>query len=131
MSEEQRQNRKSQLARAIAEGQSVAEWSRQSGVPERTAYRWAKEAKFKAVVNTHRRRAIDRSLGRLTDKLASAADVIAHLSKNAESESVKLSASKAMFASVVALSQFTALEERITELEERCQAETGSAGCVA
>ena len=49
MSEEQRQNRKSQLARAMAKGQSVGEWSRQSGVAERTAYRWAKEAKFKAV----------------------------------------------------------------------------------
>jgi len=65
-SEEQRQNRKSQLARAMAKGQSVAEWSRQSGVAERTAYRWAKESKFKAVVNSHRRRAIDQSVGRLT-----------------------------------------------------------------
>jgi hypothetical protein len=131
MSEEQRQNRKAQLARAMAKGQSVAEWSRQSGVAERTAYRWAKDAKFKAAVNAHRRRAIDRSVGRLTDKLASAADAIVNLSETARSESVRLSASKAMFASVVAMSKFTGLEERITELEEQFHARTGSAGCVA
>jgi phosphopantetheinyl transferase (holo-ACP synthase) len=131
MSEEQRQNRKSQLARAMAKGQSVAEWSRQSGVAERTAYRWAKEAKFKAVVNSHRRRAIDQSVGRLTDKLASAADAIVNLSETARSESVRLSAIKAMFASVVAMSKFTGLEDRITELEEQYHARTGSACGVA
>jgi phosphopantetheinyl transferase (holo-ACP synthase) len=131
MSEEQRQNRKSQLARAMAKGQSVGEWSRQSGVAERTAYRWAKEAKFKAVVNSHRRRALDQSVGRLTDKLASAADAIVNLSETARSESVRLSAIKAMFASVVAMSKFTGLEDRITELEEQYHARTGSAGGVA
>ncbi len=131
MSEEQRQNRKSQLARAIAKGQSVAEWTRHSGVAERTAYRWAKEAKFKAVVNSHRRRAIDQSVGRLTAKLASAADAIVNLSETARSESVRLSASKAMFANVVAMSKYTGLEERITELEEQFHARTGSAGGVA
>jgi phosphopantetheinyl transferase (holo-ACP synthase) len=131
MSEQKRQNRKSQLARAMAKGQSVAEWSRQSGVAERTAYRWAKEAKFKAAVNSHRRRAIDRSVGRLTDNLASAADAIVNLSATAQSESVRLSAIKVMFATVVAMSKFTGLEERINELEEQFHARTGSAGCVA
>jgi hypothetical protein len=131
MSEEKRQNHKSQLARAMAKGQSVAEWSRQSGVAQRTAYRWAKEAKFKAAVNSHRRRAIDHSVGRLTDKLASAADAIVKLSETAQSESVRLSAIKAMFGTVVAMSKFTGLEERITELEEQFHARTGSAGGVA
>jgi hypothetical protein len=131
MSEEKRQNHKTQLARAVANGQSVAEWSRQSGVAERTAYRWAKEAKFKSAVNSHRRKAIDQSLGRLTDKLASATDAIVNLSQTAQSESVRLAAIKAMVASVVAISNCTSLGDRITALEEQARARTGSAGGVA
>jgi hypothetical protein len=125
MSEEQRQNRKSQLARAMAQGQSVADWSRQSGVAERTAYRWAKQAKFKAVVNSHRRRAIDQSVGRLTDKLVSAANAMVNLSETAQSESVRLSALKAMFANVIAVSKFAGLEERVNEIEEILNARPG------
>jgi predicted site-specific integrase-resolvase len=131
MSEEKRQNHKTQLARAVANGQSVAEWSRQSGVAERTAYRWAKEAKFKSAVNSHRRKAIDQSLGRLTDKLASATDAIVNLSQTAQSESVRLAAIKAMFANVVAISNFTSLVDRVTALEEQARARTGSAGGIA
>jgi hypothetical protein len=131
MSEEQRRNRKAQLARAIAAGQSVAKWSQQNGVPKRTAYRWAKEAKVKAAVNSHRRRAIDRSLGRLADKLADAADSMIRLSEKAQSESVQLSAIKGMFDNVVAMAKFSALEERINELEGQFHARTGSAGCEA
>ena len=132
MSEEQRQNRKSQLARAIAKGQSVAEWTRHSGVAERTAYRWAKEAKFKAVVNSHRRRAIDQSVGRLTDKLTSAADAIVNLSETARSESVRLSASKADVRQRGRDARNTrGWKLRITELEEQFHARTGKRGEVA
>jgi len=131
MSEEQRQNHKAQLVRAVSNGQSVAEWSRQSGVAERTAYRWAKQAKFKSAVNSQRRKAIDQSLGRLTDKLAAATDAIVNLSETAQSESVRLAAIKAMFAHVVAISKFTSLVDRVTALEEQARARTGSAGGVA
>jgi hypothetical protein len=131
MSEEKRQNHKTQLARAVANGQSVAEWSRQSGVAERTAYRWAKQAKFKSAVNSQRRKSIDQSLGRLTDNLASATDAIVNLSETAQSESVRLAAIKAMFANVVAISKFTSLVDRVTALEEQARAPTGSAGGVA
>ena len=32
-----------QLAMAIAQGKSIAEWAQQNGVPGRTAQRWASE----------------------------------------------------------------------------------------
>jgi hypothetical protein len=128
MSEKQRQNRKSQLAHAMAKGQSVAAWSRQNGVALRTAYRWAKEAKFKTAVNSHRRRAIDQSVGRLTDKLADAADAIVELGKTAESESVRLSANKAVFSTMITASRFAGLEQRMTEIEEILNARTGNTG---
>jgi len=126
MSEEQRQNRKSQLARAIAIGQSTVEWARQNGVPERTAYRWARDPKVKASVNSHRRKAIDQSLGVMSGQLTSAAEAIGDLGRNAASESVRLAALKAVFANMVAVSKFAGLELRITELEEQFGARTGN-----
>jgi hypothetical protein len=67
-------------------------------------------------------------VGRLTDKLASAADAMVGLSESAQSESVRPAAIKAMFATAIAMSKFTGLEERIAELEEHFHARTGSAG---
>ena len=57
--------RKSQLALAIAQGASIAVWSRKNDVPDRTAYRWAAKPKVRAKIKANRRRARDRAVGRL------------------------------------------------------------------
>jgi hypothetical protein len=64
---ENSESRKSQLALAIAQGASIAVWSRKNDVPDRTAYRWATESKVRARINAYRRRARDRAVGRLAD----------------------------------------------------------------
>ena len=131
MSGEQRNSRKKQLVIALIEGKSLEDWARENGISRRTAYRWAKDPKVKAAVNSHRRTAVDQSLAVMSEQVTWAAQAIGELGKNAASESVRLGALKAVFANLVAVSKFARLEERITELEEQFHARTGSTGCVA
>jgi hypothetical protein len=126
MSGEQRKNRKSNLARALAVGQSTAEWAVQNDVAERTAYRWAKEPKVRAAVEAHRRKFLNQAVGLLSGRLTRAAGAIADLGETAESESVRLSANKAVFSTMITGSKFAVLEQRMTEIEEILNARTGS-----
>ena len=62
---ENSESRKSQLDLAIAQGASIAVWSRKNDVPDRTAHRWSTEPKVRAKIKAYRRRALDRAVGRL------------------------------------------------------------------
>ena len=121
------QNQKSQLAVAIAQGMTVAAWARKNNVPRRTAFRWASEPKIRASVESARRRALDRAVGRMAKHVTWAADGIARLAKNADSESVRLAALRAIFSNMMAVSEFAGLEERMTQIEEQLRDETGNA----
>jgi hypothetical protein len=57
MTEESANSQKMQLATAIAEGTSVAQWASSNDVPERTAYRWAAEPEVRSEIESIRRRA--------------------------------------------------------------------------
>ena len=92
MSGEHRQSKKTHLALALAQGRSVTTWACANDVPRRTAYRWASEPAVRAAVESYRRRVIDRAVGRLAKHATWAADTIAKLAKDAQSESVRLSA---------------------------------------
>ena len=129
MSEGQRQNRKNKLVAAIAVGKPIAVWARENKVSRRTAYRWAKDPKVKAAVDARRRKAVDHSVGVLNARLVRAANAIADLGECAESESVRLSANKAVFSTMIIASKFALLEKRMTEIEEILNARTGSTGC--
>jgi hypothetical protein len=48
MEKEVRRHKKMNLALAVAGGESIAAWARQNGVPERTAFYWAKDPKSAA-----------------------------------------------------------------------------------
>ena len=110
---------------------SYEDSAQENRISRRTAYRWAKDPKVKAAVNSHRRTAVDQSLAVMSEQVTWAAQAIGDLGKNAVSESVRLGALKAVFANLVAVSKFTGLEKRITELEEQFHARTRSTGCVA
>jgi len=98
-------------------------------VPKRTAYRWAGEPKVRAAVESDRRRAIDRAIGRMARRVTWATDGIAKLAKGAESESVKLTALRAILSDMMAVSQFAGLELRITEIDEQLDEQTASTNC--
>ncbi len=128
MSEEQRQNLKTQLALAVAAGTSVCAWARAHEVPMRTAYRWANEPKVRGAVETFRRRALDRAIGRMTGRATWAVNGIAKLADSADSESVRLSALRAMLSDMMAVSEFAGLEQRMAQIEEQLRERVGNAG---
>ena len=128
MSEGQRQNWKNKLVAAIAVGKPIAAWARENQMSRRTAYRWAKDPRVKAAVDARRRKALDHSVGVLTGRLTRAANCIADLGEAADSESVRLSANKAVFSTMISAARFALLEKRMTEIEEILHARTGSTG---
>jgi hypothetical protein len=114
-----RKNHKNELAVAIAEGESIAEWARQNGVSDRTAQRWAQDPNVRREVEACRRRALNEAIGRMTRMSINAVDGIVSLAKEADSESVQLWAWRAVLADNMAVSKFSDLEYRVAELEEQ------------
>jgi hypothetical protein len=49
MEKEVRRHKKMDLGLAIAEGESIAAWARENGVPERAAFYWAKDPKNRSL----------------------------------------------------------------------------------
>jgi hypothetical protein len=117
--------RKTKLALAIAEGQSVASWARSHGVPRRTAFTWARDPDVRRAVQAIRRRYFDRTIGQMAKRTIWASGLVARLAESASSESVQLSALRSIFSDVIAISRFSDLDFRVSELEERRRAQPG------
>ena len=126
MQQNDRHMKKSRLAGAMARGGSIAAWARQNEVPLRTATRWASDPKVRSAVESWRRRALDRAIGRMTGLAMKAADGIAGLAAGAESESVQLRAWRAILADQMAVAKFSNLEQRMVEIEEQLGERTGT-----
>ena len=118
MEKEVRRLKKINLALTVAEGESIAAWARQNGVPERTAQRWAQDRNVRREVDACRRRALNQAIGRLTGMATDAVVGIANLARAADSESVQLRAWRGVLADLMAVSKFSVLEYRMTEIEE-------------
>ena len=111
-------DQKAALALAIATGRTVRAWAKEHDVPERTAYTWARSDRGPATrSNASDAAAIDRAIGRLSRYAAAAAQQIAKLAEDAESEAVKLQAARAVLADLMTVSNYADLEDRITVLE--------------
>jgi len=110
---------KTELALALARGVSVASWALANKVPRSTAFLWAKDPEVRSVVEECRRRALDQAIGRMSKHSSLAADVIISVAKDAESDSVKLRAARAILSDVITVSRFSDLETRMHEFEEK------------
>jgi hypothetical protein len=119
MTEEPRKNTKTQFALAIAQGISVAGWARANGVPTRTAFRWAKDPSVRKAVESIRRRTIDQAIGKMTKQTTRAVDIILRIANEAESDSVRLRAARSIFSDMMAVSEHSGMEIRLTEIEEQ------------
>ncbi len=126
MTEELLAKKKNRLARAAAQGASVAAWARANVVPLETARTWASEPEVRALVESCRRRALDRAIGRMARRAIWAADEIAKLGKKTSSPSVKLAALRAILSDLIKVTEFAALEVRVANLEARLHAPTDS-----
>jgi hypothetical protein len=128
MAGEHRESAKEELALALAQGISAAKWARANDVCKMTAYRWAKEPEVREMVESYRRRVIDQAIGRLAKRTVSAVEGIAKLASDAESESVRLSACRAILADTIAVSRHWNLEAKVAIVEEWYEAERAAAG---
>jgi hypothetical protein len=119
MDKEVRRHKKIRLALAIAEGESNSAWAQQNEVPERTAFRWARDPKVRREVEACRRRIVNQAIGRMTGMAMNAVDGIANLAQEAQSESVQLRAWRAILADMMSVAKFSDLEYRMAEIEEQ------------
>ncbi len=122
MTGESANSQKMLLAVAVAEGTAIAKWAASHEVPERTAYRWAAEPEVRSEIESIRRRALDEAIGRLARRATWAVDGIVELGESADSESVRLSALRAVMSDFITVSNFAGLELRVAELEEQTHA---------
>jgi hypothetical protein len=113
------QIRKSELARALATGGTVAAWSQANDVAERTAYTWSRSPEVLDKVEAIRRAALEQAIGRLSGQATDAAQEITRLAREAVSEAVRLQAARAVLAELMTVSNYTALERRMAEIERR------------
>lgn len=118
-------DRKAGLALAIASGGTVAAWARNHDVPTRTAYTWSRSPEVRRQVARIRRRAIDRAIGQLTRHATAAANQIARLARESDSDAVKLQASRAVLADLMAVANYATLERRLAALEGRVDRAAG------
>jgi hypothetical protein len=118
--------KKTELTVAIARGVSARKWAIDHNVPPRTAQRWASEPAVRAEVERMRRSVLDQAIGVLTGHVTSASKGIIKLAKSAVSESVRLSAMRAVLSDMIAASKFGNLEDRMTEIEEQLDERIGN-----
>jgi hypothetical protein len=127
MTAESTNSQKLLLAASIAQGTPIATWAAENGVPERTAYRWAADSEVRSETESIRRRALDAAIGQLAKNATWAVQGILELGDRAASESVRLSALRAVMSDLIAVSNFAGIEFRLAAVEERCRALTGNA----
>jgi hypothetical protein len=110
---------RTQLAVAIASGESITAWAKQRSVSRRTAYEWSRSKGIRRRVASLRRRALDRAVGKLTKGAMSAADVLLKIATGGEQESVRLQAARAILSDLASLSDFAKVQRKIAEIEKR------------
>lgn len=105
------------VALALAAGCPIVEAARKAGAGERTVKTWRNtNPAFDRRVTELRGEMTSRALGRLADGMAAAAQTLRRL-LNAESETVRLSAARAVLEFGVRLRETVELEDRIAALE--------------
>jgi len=115
------------LVLGLASGATVRRAARKAGVAERTAGRRLADPDFRRRVHEARAALFERAIGRLARAATKAADTLAAL-LDADSESVRLGAARALLELGSKLHESVTLENRIAELERSAAAKGNQAG---
>ena len=115
-----RRNADEALALAVATGQCLRDAAQAIGVSERTAARRWADTGFRQRVSELRAEMVQRSLGRMADGMAEAADVLRKL-LTANSESIRLGAARCLLDLGVRLREAVEVEERLLDLEQEME----------
>jgi hypothetical protein len=105
------------LAALLATGTTVANAAESARMSDRTAFRRLSDSGFRRRVSTIRGQMVDAVVGRLVGASTKAVETLSLL--GAESESVRLSAAKAIVELSCRLREAGELEERVLTLEQR------------
>jgi hypothetical protein len=111
------------FALAIASGTSIKEAARSAGISESTAYRRLKDPAFRRRVSEIRTSFLNEAVGRLSEAANEAVSTLKALLTSG-SDSVRLSASRAILELGPKLREQAELEERITALERAAAGES-------
>lgn len=103
---------------ALATGSTVENAAAAGDVTERTVYRRLADDGYRDAIDTHRREALDRALGRLADEAAGAVAVLAELMRDADTDAARIRAADRLLRHVRWLREHADHEDRIAELEE-------------
>lgn len=123
MSGHVRKNGRQAAVLAIASGETLAAAARKANVAERTLYRWRNEDDFRREVNEARAEMFSRALGCMAEGIVSGALTLRQLCLKGKSESVRLSAARALIELGNRMRESVELEERMSELERRASEE--------
>ncbi len=126
MSKINNQVQKEQLALHLASGGGVADWARANDIPDRTAYAWSRSPEVRDRTECIRRAVLAEAVRKLGEHAAAAAAQIVKLAENAQSETVRLQAARAVLAEFMAVSNYTGLAGRVADLERRVRERSGS-----
>ena len=110
--------RRDRVACALAAGKTVRAIAQETGIGQRTIYRWIHDPAFAAIVRRYRARLVDRTLGQLA---RAATRAVATLEKclGSEADAVKVRAAVAILEQLVRIRESTELEARLAQLEEK------------
>ncbi len=128
MTKELLQEKKTQLALAIALGKSVGLWASENRVPRSTAYRWAGQPEVRSAAESLRRRARNRALGRMATRAYRESYRIAKLARVAGSDPVKLEALRSILSDAAAASDLSHLKRRMAAIKEELHEQADNSG---
>lgn len=120
-----RRNADESLALALATGQTVRDAAASVGIGERTATRRCANPDFRRRIAELRGELVARSLGRLADGMADAANVLRELLVAQTPPAVRLGACRALLELGVRLRESVEMEERLAALERLVESEQG------
>jgi hypothetical protein len=112
-----------ELALNVASGGRIQKWALDNGIPERTAYQWAKTEGFSEKVRGFRQEVNDATVGRLVSLARKATRELENLLGPNVTESVKLGAIRTVLSSLVDLSDWHDLESRLSAVERKVGSE--------
>ena len=120
-----RQNAKAVAALALAGGAKQTEAASRAGIGERTIRRWLKRLDFKEQVDAAKADMVSRAIAMLADASTEAATTLRGLLQ-ADSESVRLNAAKAIIELGIKLRESEELAGRVKAIEETIEAMGGT-----
>ena len=108
---------KEQLALHLASGGGVADWAKANGIPDRTAYTWSRSPEVRGRIESIRCGVLAEAVKQLASHAGAAAAQIVNLAQNAQSETVRLQASRAVLADFISVSAYISLTTQVADIE--------------